>query len=63
MHTFIAGGATAKYVSPLWYVMDSSPTINAPSMGLGTKEWISFHKEEIIQTQNLTCASFCTMHM
>lgn len=35
--TLMVGGAMARYLSPLWYVMDSCPMIIAPPNGSGTK--------------------------
>lgn len=37
--TLMVGGAIAKYLSPLWYVMDSCPMIIAPPNGSGTKRY------------------------
>ena len=31
------GGATAKKLSPLWYVIDSWPIMRAPQQGSGTE--------------------------
>lgn len=37
------GGAMAKYLSPLWYVIDSWPMIIAPPNGSGTAKQIHIH--------------------
>lgn len=56
--TLIVGGAMARYLSPLWYVMDSWPMIIAPPKGSGTAVMIQPHTSQI----NFFFADFMNIH-